>query len=82
MKHDAEERGLLPTTARPTKAQIERTVAVKFPGPPEDAEAIPMHVELPAQDWRSGEIDWGAGTAEEQAAKFGGQSTVLREEAL
>ena len=31
MKHDAEERGLN-TTARPTKAQIERTVADKFQG--------------------------------------------------
>ena len=40
------------------KAQIERTVADKFPGPPEDAEAIPMHAELPAQDWRTGEVDW------------------------
>jgi hypothetical protein len=84
MKHDAEERGLN-TTARPTKAQIERTVADKFPGPPEDAEAIPMHAELPVQDWRTGEVDWGAGTAEEQAAlkrKFGGQSSGLREEDL
>ncbi len=43
MKHDAKERGL-PTTARPTKAQIiGRTVANKFPGPPEGAEAIPTH---------------------------------------
>jgi hypothetical protein len=84
MKHDAEERGLN-TTARPTKAQIERTVADKFPGPPEDAEAIPTHAELPVQNWRTGEVNWGAGTAEEQAAlkrKFGGQSTGLREEDL
>jgi hypothetical protein len=85
MKHDAEERGLS-TTARPTKAQIERTAADKFPGPPEDAEAIPMHAELPAQDWMQtgGQgKSTGAGTAEEQAAlkrKFGGQSTVLIEE--
>jgi hypothetical protein len=76
MKHDAEERGL-PTTARPTKAQVERTVADEFPGPA----AIPTHAELAAQDWRTGEIDWGAGTAEKHAAlklKFGGQSTVLQ----
>ena len=79
-KYDAEVRHL-PTTARPTKAQIERTVADKFPDPPEDAEAIPSHADLPHQNWRTGELDLGTGTDDERAArsiKFGGKSTQLK----
>ena len=83
-KHDAEARGL-PTMARPTKTQIERTVAEKFPDPPTDVEAIPTHADLPAQDWRTGEVDLGPGTDDLRAArseKFGGESTQLQLEVL
>ena len=83
-KHDAEERGL-PTMARPPKAQIERTVAEKFPDLPTNVEAIPTHADLPAQDWRTGEVDFGPGTDDEREArstKFGGKSTQLKLEVL
>ena len=83
-KYDAEVRGLA-TTARPTKAQIERTVREKFPEPRAGADAIPTHEQLPPQDWRNGEVDWGQGSAEERAERsacFGGKSVQLRLDSL
>ena len=55
-KYDAEVRGL-PTTARPTKEQIELTVRDEFPDEPQaGADAILTPEQL---DWRSGEVDYG-----------------------
>ena len=81
-KYDAEVRHL-PTTARPTKEQIERTVR----GEPQAAAAdaiIPTHEDLPPQDWRTlggGGMEWGPSSEEERAERsvtFGGKPVRLR----
>ena len=84
MKYDAEVRRL-PTTARPSKQQIIETVAAKFPGPPAEGVAIPSHADLPPQDWRTGEVDLGAGTREqreERGKTFGASSSQLKLDTL
>ena len=80
MKHDAEVRRL-PTTARPSKVQIQQTVADKFPQPAAGEEAIPTHADLPPQSWLTGVVDLGSGTEEERAERgrtFGVKSTQLK----
>ena len=83
-KYDAEVRHL-PTLARPTKEQIEQTVRDKFPEPRAGSDAIPTHTDLPPQDWRTGEIDWGHGSENvlaERRTTFGGKSVQLRLDSL
>ena len=83
-KYDSEVRNL-PSLARPTKEQIERTVRDKFPGPRAGADAIPTHADLPPQDWKSGEVDWGQGSEDalaERRVTFGGKSVQLRLDSL